>query len=322
MNRSIKLIKNRSDIGAGTRGSDLGIDAIEIAAINKGSQYFNNYNFIDIQTRNNTVYDALVNPFGKRIKQVLQQCKLLAIAVEDSLLEEQFPLVFSGDHSSAIGTISGIKSAYPEKTLGVIWIDAHADLHSPYTTPSGNLHGMPLAAVLGTDNLENQINNVDAETKQYWNKLKTIGTSQAKIIAEHLIYFGVRDTELPEENLIAELNIKKYQVEQLRDMGIKSCVQSTLQQLEGCDHIYVSFDVDSMDSELISNGTGTPVPKGFNQTEITSLLQEIIASNKVVCLEFVEVNPLLDSQGNRMAEVAFEILDQVTASIETLKSVS
>ncbi|MNR55016.1 formimidoylglutamase [compost metagenome] len=77
-----------------------------------------------------------------------------------------------------------------------------------------------------------------------------------------------------------------------------------------------------MDSELISNGTGTPVPKGFNQTEITSLLQEIIASNKVVCLEFVEVNPLLDSQGNRMAEVAFEILDQVTASIETLKSVS
>ncbi|KKX51088.1 hypothetical protein L950_0206895 [Sphingobacterium sp. IITKGP-BTPF85] len=181
---------------------------------------------------------------------------------------------------------------------------------------------MPLAAVLGTDNLENQINNVDAETKQYWNKLKTIGTSQAKIIAEHLIYFGVRDTELPEENLIAELNIKKYQVEQLRDMGIKSCVQSALQQLEGCDHIYVSFDVDSMDSELISNGTGTPVPKGFNQTEITSLLQEIIASNKVVCLEFVEVNPLLDSQGNRMAEVAFEILDQVTASIETLKSVS
>lgn len=165
MKRAIQLIKNRSDIGAGTRGSDLGIDAIEIAAINKGSQYFNKYTYIDIQTRNGTIYDPLIYPFGKRIKQVLQQCKLLAISVEDCLLEEKFPLVFSGDHSSAIGTISGIKSAFPDKTLGVIWIDAHADLHAPYTTPSGNLHGMPLAAVLGIDNLENQINDIDEETK-------------------------------------------------------------------------------------------------------------------------------------------------------------
>lgn len=322
MGKSIELIKNRSDIGAGTRGSDLGVDAIEIAAINKGSQYFHNYNHVDIQTRNNTIYDPLINPFGKRIKQVLQQCKLVAIAVEDSLLEEKFPLVFSGDHSSAIGTISGIKAAFPEKTLGVIWIDAHADLHSPYTTPSGNLHGMPLAASLSMDNLASQINDIDTETKKYWNKLKAIGSSNAKIKPEHLIYFGVRDTEQPEENLIQELKIKKYTVEQTRDIGIKSCVEEALKQLAACEIIYVSFDVDSMDSELISNGTGTPVPRGYHQTEITALLQEITASGKVICLELVEVNPLLDSQGNRMAEVAFEILEQVTESIEAVQFVS
>lgn len=318
MKRAIQLIKNRSDIGAGTRGSDLGIDAIEIAAINKGSQYFNTYTYVDIQTRNGTIYDPLIYPFGKRIKQVLQQCKLLAISVEDCLLEEKFPLVFSGDHSSAIGTISGIKSAFPDKTLGVIWIDAHADLHAPYTTPSGNLHGMPLAAVLGIDNLENQINDIDEETKKYWNKLKSIGTSNAKLRSEHLIYFGVRDTEPPEENLIEKLAIKKYPVEKVRNRSIKVCVADALQQLAACDIVYVSFDVDSMDSELISNGTGTPVPKGFDPTEITEILQEIIASGKVICLELVEVNPLLDSQGNRMAEVAFEILEQVTESIEAL----
>ncbi|MEN5231697.1 arginase [Sphingobacterium faecium] len=320
MKREIQLIKNRSDIGAGTRGSDLGIDAIEIAAINKGSQYFNTYTYVDIQTRNGTIYDPLIYPFGRRIKQVLQQCKLLAISVEDCLLEEKFPLVFSGDHSSAIGTISGIKSAFPDKTLGVIWIDAHADLHAPYTTPSGNLHGMPLAAVLGIDNLENQINDIDEETKKYWNKLKSIGTSNAKLRSEHLIYFGVRDTESPEENLIEKLAIKKYPVEKVRNRSIKVCVADALQQLAACDIVYVSFDVDSMDSELISNGTGTPVPKGFDPTEITEILQEIIASGKVICLELVEVNPLLDSQGNRMAEVAFEILEQVTESIEALST--
>ncbi|WP_447767765.1 arginase [Sphingobacterium faecium] len=320
MKRAIQLIKNRSDIGAGTRGSDLGIDAIEIAAINKGSQYFNKYTYVDIQTRNGTIYDPLIYPFGKRIKQVLQQCKLLAISVEDCLLEEKFPLVFSGDHSSAIGTISGIKSAFPDKTLGVIWIDAHADLHAPYTTPSGNLHGMPLAAVLGIDNLENQINDIDEETKKYWNKLKSIGTSNAKLRSEHLIYFGVRDTEPPEENLIEKLAIKKYPVEKVRNRSIKVCVADALQHLAACDIVYVSFDVDSMDSELISNGTGTPVPKGFDPTEITEILQEIIASGKVICLELVEVNPLLDSQGNRMAEVAFEILEQVTESIEALST--
>lgn len=320
MKRAIQLIKNRSDIGAGTRGSDLGIDAIEIAAINKGSQYFNKYTYVDIQTRNGTIYDPLIYPFGKRIKQVLQQCKLLAISVEDCLLEEKFPLVFSGDHSSAIGTISGIKSAFPDKTLGVIWIDAHADLHAPYTTPSGNLHGMPLAAVLGIDNLENQINDIDEETKKYWNKLKSIGTSNAKLRSEHLIYFGVRDTEPPEENLIEKLAIKKYPVEKVRNRSIKVCVADALQQLAACDIVYVSFDVDSMDSELISNGTGTPVPKGFDPTEITEILQEIIASGKVICIELVEVNPLLDSQGNRMAEVAFEILEQVTESIEALST--
>lgn len=318
MKKTIELIKNRSDIGAGTRGSDLGIDAIEIAAINQGNQFFNKYPYVDVETRNNSIYDPNFSPYGKRIKEVLHQCKRVAIAVEETLSANKFPMVFSGDHSSAIGTIAGIKSAFPDKTLGVIWIDAHADLHSPYTTPSGNLHGMPLAAVINEDNLDCRINEVDEETVLYWNKLKATGAQQPKVLPQHLIYFGVRDTEKPEDRLIANLNIKKYRVEEVRERGIDDCVNEVYGQLARCDFIYVSFDVDSMDSELISNGTGTPVPKGFDPSEIILLLQKFINSGKLVCLEIVEVNPLLDSKGNRMAEVTFDILKVVTESIEAV----
>ena len=195
MSRKIVLIKNRSDIGAGTRGSDMGIDALEIAAINKGSEYFTQFPFVDVPTRNNAVYTKDKFAYGKRIEQVLHQCEDLATSVEQAILANQFPLVLSGDHSSAIGTISGLKAASPNESIGVIWIDAHADIHSPYTTPSGNLHGMPLAAIINEDNRICELNEVDEETIAFWNRLKSIGSVQQKVDPKHLIYLGVRDTE-------------------------------------------------------------------------------------------------------------------------------
>lgn len=316
MSRKIVIIKNRSDIGAGTRGSDMGIDALEIAAINKGSEYFNRFPFIDVPTRNNAIYEKEKFVFGRRIEQVLQQCENLAASVEQTLLTNNFPLVLSGDHSSAIGTISGIRAAAPNQTIGVIWIDAHADIHSPYTTPSGNLHGMPLAAIIGEDNRICELNKVDEETIAFWDKLKAIGTVEPKVSPKHLVYLGVRDTEEPEDLLIERLHIKKYKVEEIRTLGIEKCVHQVFERLSDCDLIYVSFDVDSMDSDLISDGTGTPVPKGFYEPEIIEMLELFMNNPKVKCLEIVEINPLLDSHGNSMAEVTFEILEQVTPFIE------
>jgi arginase len=316
MPRTIKLVKNRSDIGAGTRGSDMGIDAIEIAAINKGSEYFNNFSTLDVETHNETIYNKDRNTFAKRIEHVLEQCTRVAKAVEYSLSTNHFPLVFSGDHSSALGTISGIKAAYPDQTLGVIWIDAHADLHSPYTSPSGNIHGMPLAAALANDNLGCQQNKVTGDTLVFWDNLKTIGTAEAKLEAGHLIYFGVRDTEAAEDNLIQSLGIKNYKVEEIRFRGLANCIHEALDKLTHCDLLYISFDVDSMDCDLISCGTGTPVAKGFDQFEIIAIIESIVESGKVVCLEVVEVNPLLDNKGNKMAETAFDILEKVTVGIE------
>ena len=111
MKKSIKIIKNRSDIGAGTRGSDLGIDAIEIAAINNKNDYFNLFDFEDLETENESIYNKVTNPFGKRINYVLEQCTRLSNSVKNTIEQNDFPLVLSGDHSSALGTISGIKAA-------------------------------------------------------------------------------------------------------------------------------------------------------------------------------------------------------------------
>jgi len=204
----ITIIKNRSDIGAGTRGSDLGIDAIEIAAINANNDFFNKFDSIDLETKNEAIYDKQKAPFAKRIENVLSVCSNLADAVSFQLKENQFPLVISGDHSSALGSISGIKMANPDKRIGVVWIDAHADIHSPHTTPSGNIHGMPLAAALAEDNLERKVNKLSESTENYWSELKNIGNISPKVLHEDVVYFGVRDTEEPEDFIIAKKELE------------------------------------------------------------------------------------------------------------------
>lgn len=314
----IKIIKNRSDIGAGTRGADLGVDAIEIAAINAQSDYFNRYDYTDLKTFNDAVYNKQNTTYALRIGKVLAVCEGLSNSVRAVLNDGSFPLVLSGDHSSALGSISGVKCAYPDKRVGVVWIDAHADIHSPYTTPSGNIHGMPLAAALADDNLDRKVNEVKDETNTNWEAIKNIGGISPKVLHDDIVYFGVRDTEEPEDYTIEKNGIKNYRVDEVRYRGMEACLSETLERLKNCDVIYISFDVDSMDCDLISKGTGTPVSKGFDQYEIIEIINGIIKSGKVACLEFVEVNPCLDNKGNVMAETAFEVLSEVTKTIEAV----
>jgi arginase len=317
---TIKIIKNRSDIGAGTRGSDMGIDAIEIAAINKKNNYFDQFKYIDVITKNESIYNKVNNSFAKRIDDVLHQCVRLSNHVKITLQEKLFPIVLSGDHSSALGTISGMKAAFPESTIGVVWVDAHADIHSPYTSPSGNVHGMPIAAVLSEDNLDFKVNDIGQETIDTWEKIKNIGIPGAKVVPENIMYFGVRDTEESEKKQLENLRIRNFSVSEIRHRGLEKCVEEAIDKLSNCEVIYISFDVDSMDCDMISYGTGTPVSKGFDQAEVTQIMQQFIATKKVACIEFVEINPLLDLKGNVMAETAFEVLDAITKKIkEVLK---
>ncbi|WP_196885212.1 arginase [Aureivirga sp. CE67] len=316
--KNIKIIKNRSDIGAGTRGSDMGIDAMEIAAINENNHYFNQFEFVDVETENEAIYKEVNTPKAKRIKNIVSVCTRLNYTVKSVLEGNEFPLVLSGDHSSALGTISGVKNAFPEKRIGVVWIDAHADIHSPYTTPSGNVHGMPLAAALAEDNMDRQINEPNADTVAQWDAMKSIGGIAPKVAAKDVVYFGVRDTEEPEDYIIEKLGIKNYTVEEMRYRGFRLCLEEAVAKLQDCDLIYISFDVDSMDCDIISKGTGTPVSRGYDQFEIKDIIAAFVATNKVACFEVVEVNPTLDTE-NRMAHAAFDVLHDISEKIkETL----
>ncbi len=306
--RNVKIIEVASEIGAGTRGASLGVDALKIAALDYMSSFFVNFPSEQVETLNKLLYEPVASPYAKRASGVLETCTRVATAVSNTLKSGLFPVVLAGDHSSAAGTIAGIRMAKPERRLGVIWIDAHADLHTPYTTPSGNMHGMPLAAALGEDNLENGVHQPDPKTVEMWNQLKGIGGIEPKLQPEDLVFIALRDYEREEDHLLKKHNIKVIPVTEVRRKGVENVVRQAILHLGACDDIYVSFDVDSLDS-AISRGTGTPVTNGLREREAEDLVASLMQNHKICCLEVTEVNPTLDKE-NLMAEIAFNILQR------------
>ncbi|WP_375604943.1 arginase [Flavobacterium davisii] len=311
MSKSITFLINQSEIAAGTRGASLGPEAIMAAARKKESYIFGENTLETIKNVNTYLDKPTKFPFAKRIDGLLSIYEELNAKVSSLLQNKQFPIILAADHGSAGGTIAGVKSAYPDKRIGVVWIDAHADIHTPYTTPSGNMHGMPLASVMNIDNIECQINKVDEKTVDYWNQLKNVGGITNKINPEDLVYIAVRDTEPEEEAVIERLGLKWYTVQDVRNLGIWTLVNNINTQLHQCDIIYISFDVDSMDPILTSHGTGTPVPHGITPQEAKDLLVHLTSNPKTACVEVVEVNPCLDEKINAMAEITLDIVDSI-----------
>ncbi|MGP8217508.1 MAG: arginase [Bacteroidia bacterium] len=312
--KAIKIIEVKSEIGAGTRGSSMGIDAVKIAAMDFGSYFFKKNKSVKIPVENMRLLEPIHNEYAKRIKGIYNVTERLANEVKKAVeAPNTFPIVLEGDHSSAYGTIAGIKMACPDKRLGIIWIDAHADLHSPYTTPSGNMHGMPLAAVIDDDNLENRVNNPDEETIEMWEKLKNLGGIRPKIIPGDIVYVALRDFESQENYLIKKHGMKVITVAEFRQKGFERTGFELLNYLDKCDIIHISFDVDSMDP-VISRGTGTPAKNGLSEREAGNFISRLLYSKKIVSLEIAEINPTLDKE-NVMAENAFEILQKAANQI-------
>jgi len=312
----VTIIENKSEIGAGTRGSSLGIDALKVAALNNDSSYFSDRSTVVIEDKNLLLNKEIKYPKAIRIEGVVDIYESVAKEVSTHLEKKRIPIILSGDHSSAGGTIAGIKRAHPEKRLGVIWIDAHADIHSPYTSPSGNLHGMSLATALNEDNEKHRIHEVDTLTREMWDKLKNISKIAPKISPVDLVYVGLRDTEEPEDYYISNNNVKSILVEEVRRKGVEQTSENILSYLKDCDIIYVSFDVDSMDCDLVSYGTGTPVSNGLSEQEAGGLINLLLIDKRSICFEIVEINPCLDNKQNKMAETAFRILESATTILE------
>ncbi|HYC29240.1 MAG TPA: arginase, partial [Chitinophagaceae bacterium] len=278
------------------------------AALDFMSNFFIHFPSEKVTHENKLLYEPIESPYAKRIKGIVTMYERVSKAVNDSLKNNFFPVVISGDHSISGATIAGIKAARPKSKLGVIWLDAHADLHTPYTTPSGNVHGMPLATAINEDNIDCAVHQLDDETVRYWNQLKGMCKVIPKVLPEDVVFISLRDFEKEEKFLIDKYGMKVITTNEVRRKGPENIVRSVLRYLADCTDIYISFDVDSLDSS-ISKGTGTPVSNGLREREAEDLISKFMQNRKVCCFEITEVNPTLDKE-NLMSEIAFNILQR------------
>ncbi|MBV6404238.1 MAG: arginase [Flavobacteriales bacterium] len=301
----LRLIEAASEIGAGKRGASMGMAALRVAAWKLGSELFGHAEESILRDENDVLYEDDNSPNAHHIDGLIRFESDLAYEVYRYVRNNTFPIVVGGDHSIAIGSVSGTKMAFPNERLGVVWIDAHADLHSPWTTPSGNVHGMPLALLMHIE--KKGRNRPRIFTMDVWDRLRKIGMGGPKLTPSDLVFIALRDYEPEERAIIEEHRIKVITVEDIRRRGADAAVRETLAHLTACEHIHVSFDVDSLDPS-ISVGTGTPVPGGLKLDEASTLLSGLCTDPRTVTLDVVEINPALDT-GNAMAEATLSILE-------------
>ena len=285
MKRTISLLGFPMDLGADRRGVDMGPSAIRIADIS-GRLTALGYSIIDegdIQVKTQEV-QTIKDPTLKYLPEIRRACERLAKSVKTILDRDRFPLILGGDHSMSIGSLAGIAAHCREhdKRLGVVWIDAHADMNTPESTPSGNIHGMPLSVSLGYGTP--QLTNIMGFTP--------------KINPANVALVGIRSVDPGERTLIRSCKVQAYTMPDLDKKGMYAVMKNVLQYMkEHVDHLHVSFDLDSVDPTLVK-GVGTPVPGGLSYREIHLAMEMIAESGLLRSLEVAEVNPILDDKNS------------------------
>ncbi len=291
IDKDIHILGFPMDLGAGRRGVDMGPSALRIAGIVQKLREELDYNVTDhgdIQIHTPESEEAGDENL-RFLTEISRASEQLGQRVKSLLDEGNFPLILGGDHSMSIGSIGGIGAHCKEqgKRLGVIWIDAHSDLNVPETTPSGNIHGMPLAVSLGLGH-------------QY---LTSIGGTFPKVAARDVAIVGARSIDPGERDLIRSKGIPTYTMYEIDRDGIYSIITRVLDRMRReVDHVHVSFDLDSVDPS-VAQGVGTPVPGGLSYREAHLIMETIAESGKMGSFEIVEVNPTLDDR-NLSAEFA------------------
>lgn len=303
---NIVIIEAQSELGAGIRGASLGPKALRIRDLGKNGA------FKGIKTISISSYDVLLNrkeeefPKAKSIGHIYDFNRLLSVTIEKELEKGHFVILLSGDHSSAIGGVSGFRKSIGHQKCQVVWIDAHGDLHSPYTTPSGNMHGMPLAALMGIDNIGSGV--LDKNTAEHWESLKKELSHEKYLTPEELLLVGIRDLEAEEWNMIEQAKVRHITSEKFKsisNLSSNETLNSWLKQIP----TYISFDVDVMDPS-ISCGTGTKAVDGLFKNHIEGLLNHLMVHADVHVLEVTEVNPLLDMKSCTV-DLTLEILEEL-----------
>ncbi len=280
------------DLGADRRGVDMGPSAIRYAGLSDSVRSLE-YDYRDVGDfpvphPEDRDPNAEPPPSGsaKYLRETRQVCQRVETCVAESLEDGAFPLVLGGDHSIAIGSVNG---ASRDRDIGVVWIDAHGDFNTPTTTPSGNVHGMSVAALLG----------LGAFDRMPW--------ATADIDAENVAMVGLRDIDPEERAAINDSDVTAYTMSDIDTLGIGAVIEESIETaLDGTDGLHVSLDMDVLDPTE-GPGVGTPVHGGFTYREAHTAMERIAESERCLSMEVVEVNPILDSH-NRTAELAVELI--------------
>lgn len=289
MNKHISIIGVPMDLGQSRRGVDMGPSAIRYAGgierLEAIDKTVNDLGDIPVERPNSYDDEGTL----KNLIQVKEANEKLATLVDAEIHKGQFPLVFGGDHSIAIGSIAGISNHYDN--LGVIWYDAHGDLNTHLTSPSGNIHGMPLAVNLGMGD----------------ERLTSISSNHPKVKPENVVIIGARDLDPGEKDLIREKGMKVYTMHEIDQMGMPEVMAETIRYLkERTDGVHLSLDLDGLDPEE-APGVGTPVIGGLTYRESHLAMEMLYDSKMITSAEFVEVNPILDDK-NKTATVAVGLM--------------
>jgi arginase len=270
------------DLGAGRRGVDMGPSALRLARLEAAISQLG-YRTTDLGNVAVSVVETLMaTGDGSCAPAIASACRS-AFDVLTGLNASQLPVTLGGDHSISMATVAAAVKG-PAACSGVLWLDAHADLNTPETSPSGNIHGMPLAHLLGYGSAE----------------LRGIWGGGAVLRPEQLAYIGLRSLDPAERELISELGIRAWTMKDIDRLGIARVAAEVAGHLAGSARWHVSFDADFLDPDL-APGVGTPVKGGVTYREAHLLMELLADSGKVASIDLVEVNPILDNR-NRTAE--------------------
>lgn len=301
---ALTLLAVHLDIGSGKYGTIHGVDGLaqRFEALCPNCPV---WTIVPDNDANDLVYKPPMYPDAKYIEALTAFFEnTMTPATQKVLASGSLPVVISSNHANAIGNLSAFLNHHQGKQVGVLWIDAHSDLHSVYTTPSGNVHGMPLSLAIGEDNLECAVHTVNDSVAAYWQRLKEL--SHHKLDPSNLFFLGLRSYEPPEAHLIDKHEMFAYSATEHRQ-DFDKVLQTLAARLETLDAVYVSFDVDALDDSLIP-ATGTPEPQGYRVDEVHAIFDRILTLPNVGLFEITEFNPTLDNDEQKHQHI-YELFD-------------
>ena len=290
----VRVLGVPMDLGSGRRGVDMGPSAIRIAGLEDRLRELGHKVVDEGDVAIKNMEELKVGDTSARyLGEIARASTVVARKVERIMERGEFPLILGGDHSIAAGSVSGIAAVARRagKKIGLLWVDAHGDINTPETSPSGNIHGMPVASLLGYGP----------------SRLTGIGGTATKVDPANVVLVGIRSLDEGEKQLLKKTGVQVYTMSDIDRHGIHRIMKKALARLtDGTDYLHVSFDLDAVDP-TVAPGVGTPVKGGLDYREAHLIMELLHDSGRMTSLEMVEVNPILD-QGNASAAFAVELV--------------